>query len=370
MKNNFLILMMLFLSFAIQGQSENGYLITGKVKGFPNNTLIYLNDANSQKNIDSTFILNGNFILKGQINGTPKFLRLQSKVKNQFIYTNLFIGNEKVNISGSIEDFPYDVKIKGSKSQVNLNKIINLTKSYFIENKLIVGQFMKLSNVEKSEKSTEFNNNLKRIHQKIDSIEVEYIKSNLNTYVAVMYLDMKKNTLPKETVQKLYNGLSPELKKSDFAKPLKVFLNIKIADIGEISPNIKAYNKTEKLINLTDLRGKYVLLDFTATGCAPCVASMDDLRELNKNYNNSLTVVSYSQDSNKSIWLKTLKKHKPSWINLWDGSGSKGKTSIEYGINSIPAFFLINPEGIIIEKWRGFSGKGSLLKRLNRFKNK
>lgn len=351
--------------------SENdGLTIRGDVTGFPNNTLISLTDISGQITIDSTFVIDGKFELKGQLNDVPQILRLQSRVENQFIYTTLFTGNDEIQISGDIKDFPFDVQISGPKTQSNLNKLLSLTKTYFKESTVLVNGFMKMSNEDKTKNNVSFNDNLKRIRKKTDSIEVDYIKSNLDTYVAALYLDMKKNTLPKETVEKLYFELSPKVRGSHISEPIEIFLDIKVADVGMISPNIEAFDKMGKLVNLSDLRGKYVLLNFTATGCAPCVASLGDLRELTENYNDSLAVVSYSQDKSKSVWLKTLNKHKSSWLNMWDGSGSKGKTSIEYGINSIPAFFLINPDGVIIEKWRGYSGVGSLPNRLKRFKNK
>jgi peroxiredoxin len=349
---------------------NNGYTIKGDVTGFPNNTLISLTDISGQITIDSTYITDGKFEFKGVLNDVPKILRLQSIVESQFIYTTLFIGNDEIKITGDIKDFPYDVQIEGSRTQQNLNRLIELTKPYFKENQLLVKGFMDMTNDEKMKESTSFNQKLKKIHKKLDSIEVDYIKSNLNTYVAVMYLDMKKTTLPKGTVEDLYNKLSIGLKTSDFAKPIRTFLNVKIADVGDIAHEIEAFDKNMELVKLSNLRGKYVLLDFMATGCAPCVNSLDDLKEINKSFNDSLTIFSYSQDANKSIWLNTMKKYEYTWLNVWDGTGGSGDVSTKYGINSIPAFFLINPEGVIIEKWRGFAGKGTLLKRLERFKNK
>lgn len=370
MRKIFLLLAILFSVFTIKGQNNTGYSITGNVTGFPNNTLISLTDIRGQITFDSAFVIDGKFELKGSLKDVPQTLRIQTTVENQFVYATLFIGNDEVKMAGDIKDFPYDVQISGPKTQSNWNNLINLTKRYFNENESLVKDFMEMSSDEKAKNNVSFNDNLKKIYKKIDSIEVSYIKSNLNTYVAALYLDLKKNSLPKETVEKLYFELSPKVRESHIVKPLELFLNVEIADIGKVSPNIEAIDKEGSLVHLSDLRGKYVLLDFTATGCAPCVASLGDLKELTENYNDSLVVVSYSQDTSKSVWLKTLNKHKSSWLNLWDGSGSNGKTSIEYGVNSIPAFFLINPDGVITEKWRGYSGVGSLPEKLKRFKNK
>jgi peroxiredoxin len=177
-----------------------------------------------------------------------------------------------------------------------------------------------------------------------------------------------KNSLPKDTIQALYNKLSTEIKSSKYAKVVEVFLKEKISDIGDHFHEFEAFNKNGDIIKFSELTGKYILLDFTAANCGPCVQSAEELRFINKAYSDSLLIVSFSGDSKKDIWLKSLDRDSVSWISLWDGKGTFSETYIKYGVQGFPSFFLIDPHGKIIDKWVGY-GKGSLESKLNRFKN-
>ena len=177
-----------------------------------------------------------------------------------------------------------------------------------------------------------------------------------------------KNSLPKDTVQALYNKLSEKIKASKFARVIEIYLNDKISEIGDRYHDFKALNKDGDTIKFSDISGKYILLDFTAAYCGPCIQSAEELRLIDKTYSDSLEIVSFSADSKKDIWLKSLKRDSVSWISLWDGKGTYSETIIKYGVQGFPTFFLINPKGKIIDMWSGY-GKGLLENKLKEFKN-
>ncbi len=168
MKKIILLVTILFSVFAINGQNKNGYTVTANVTGFPNNTLIPLTDISGQVTIDSTSVVDGKFKLSGKLSDPPQVLRIQSMVKNQFIYATLFIENDEIKISGDIKDFPFNIKMSGSKTQSNLNNLINLTKPYFKESSAIVDGFMKMSDEEKSKNNKALNENLQKVNKKIN----------------------------------------------------------------------------------------------------------------------------------------------------------------------------------------------------------
>ena len=100
-------------------------------------------------------------------------------------------------------------------------------------------------------------------------------------------------------------------------------------------------------IHLSNFRGnKYVLLNFWATWCVPCVAEMPVLDSIYKQYSNKdIVIISISQDRNREKCLKAIQKLKMNWINIINDPVVEGA----YGNNpSLPQVYLIDKSGNII----------------------
>jgi peroxiredoxin len=348
--------------------NQKGYIITGYLTGFPDSTKFYLQNLSTQETFDSTLIIKNKLAFRGKLQNVPEQIWLNSRVDNQFIYANLLIGNENVNIKGDIKDFPWDVKISGSRTQDDYNYRLNLTKAFYIKRDSLVKSYLKLSPDIQEEKGKEIWDKIKILDDTTHSIIISYVKSHLNTYPGIIDLGYLTKSFTKDTLKAIYGRLSPEIKSSRFAKIIEIYLSDKISEIGDIYHDFEAINRVGEKIKFSELTGKYILLDFTSANCGPCVQSAEELRLIDKTYNDSLSIISFSTDAKKDIWINSLKQDSISWISLWDGKGTFSETYIKYGVQGIPAFFLIAPNGKIIDKWVGY-GKGSLENKLKKFKN-
>ncbi len=95
-------------------------------------------------------------------------------------------------------------------------------------------------------------------------------------------------------------------------------------------------------------KGDYVLLDFWATWCAPCVGELPHLKEAYKEYKDrGLEIYGVSLDRDADSWKAMVDESMP-WVNVIDNS--EEAAAEKYAIRSIPANFLISPEGIIVAK--------------------
>jgi thiol-disulfide isomerase/thioredoxin len=95
---------------------------------------------------------------------------------------------------------------------------------------------------------------------------------------------------------------------------------------------------------------KYVLLDFWASWCAPCIQKFPSMLEIYRNANkDNFEILGVSVDVNRKSWENSISKNNLTWINI---SNVKGwdEISDRYGVKAVPQNFLINPDGIIIKK--------------------
>jgi thiol-disulfide isomerase/thioredoxin len=107
-------------------------------------------------------------------------------------------------------------------------------------------------------------------------------------------------------------------------------------------------------VSLEKLRGKIILIDFWATWCGPCMAEADHMVKINEEYApKGLAFIGISLDQNKGRMLQVCDQQKFTWPQYFDGLVWKNKISTEWGINSIPATYLIDPNGVVA--WKGHS---------------
>lgn len=101
-------------------------------------------------------------------------------------------------------------------------------------------------------------------------------------------------------------------------------------------------------INLADLKGKVVLVDFWATWCVPCLKVMPEVKALyNDFHDRGFEIIGISLDSDKDKLANFVAKEEIAWPQYFDGEGWDNEIARRYGIESIPATFLIGPDGLI-----------------------
>jgi peroxiredoxin len=119
-------------------------------------------------------------------------------------------------------------------------------------------------------------------------------------------------------------------------------------------PSAKAPDFTQpdvngKPISLSSFKGKYVLLDFWASWCKPCrIDNPDVVKAYNEFKDKNFTVFGVSLDQSKEAWLQAIQQDGLTWTHASDLKFWSNEAAVLYGVQGIPANFLIDPQGNII----------------------
>ncbi len=324
-------------------QANKNKLIV-KLKNIPDSTNLYI--EKDSKILDSMIVINGRgeLVIK-QVK--PIRIFLENKDYKKFWYKSFWLEQSEIIVEGDYND-KKDIKVIGSKSTLISDSLTKLDDEY----RTFIDSTAKLNNgsKEKAKLDETFSSKKHWYLNKTNKI----ISQNNNSYVSLEWLAWQciYNYLTKKEIANYFNLLSERLQKDSIGLTIKKYITLaEPPQIGEKFVDFQQRTPDNKVVKLSDYLGKITLVEFWGSGCYPCRVENPSIVKLYEKYHQlGFDILGVSMDNDKERWEMAIVKDKLPWVNVSDLKGTFNEPGLIYGINEIPANFLINKDGIITHK--------------------
>ena len=327
------------------------YTINGISK--ENGKTVYLRDRYTSQFVDSAVVANGKFSMTGNAE-KDAYMGIGVKDANWFV----MMFNDGTPVTVNLNDST----LKGSPQNERLTRYdidINAPYGEYIQ------KIQKMSAEEREKKQTEITGGLMIVMMKMMEGVEKIFKEERESLIPVAFISDYQQLFGQEKFDSVI-ATKPAYANHPIAKRVieqaareKAQEAKKNAFIGQQFTDLEEADVDGKMHKLSEYvgKGKWVLVDFWASWCRPCLQEMPNVVAAYEKYHaKGFDVVGLSFDNKKEPWVKAIADQKMPWVHLSDLKGWRTVASEVYDVNSIPDNLLIDPQGKIVA--RGLRGEG------------
>lgn len=386
MRNCILCILISMGLWSCNDQKSTSFSIDGLIEDISDSTEIYLsyiilNNGRWEEVSDTAYVENGKFYFKGVVNEL-----VAAGLVFEDVDVPIYL--EPTNIKLVIDkNNPYAYKLLGTsveKENIELRNILSDYMKTYYQISDSIQEIFKLIDLHNNQphlvdslmkKAYDFKKSGIINAEKLDSMRFDFVVKH-NTYQIapyLLYILSRDNLISNDTIKSVYIGL-PEYSKTTLLGKLALeqikqterSSNKKDILVGDIAPDFSKQSIQGQTIKLSDFRSKhYILLDFWANWCGPCVKQIPQINKLQDTYaNKGLRIIGVSLDGNEEEWRNSVEKYElGKWIHVisYNDPSAYFSNSYDiseiYNISSIPLYILIDKQGKVIARWQHIGDK-------------
>lgn len=354
---------------------EGEYLIRGELKNIPDSLLVQL-FGQEGRCIQVDTLLNGEFTFRDTVS-SPHIVKISFSRNRGFrnVSFPVWVASGKyIKITGEnklINTWQVESEIPEQQEENRYTACVRTEEGELMKHMVAEGELVYLmrygrrGDLEFLEEAKIKRDSIDKLIDAVRNIISEKTIGYMKTApVTSLWIDklthyaefVKFYKIFEEDLNVLYNRMSEEQKQSEAGKLIYTYLNPEsTAGIGDEMVDGDLYDLDGRLRHLSEFKGKFILLDFWAGNCGPCIASIPEVEEVTTMYKEKMVVISISEDP-ENEWKKCVAEKKMGG-NQWNELRNKGTgLSQRYRANGIPHYVLIAPDGRIQDVWNPRKG--------------
>lgn len=341
MRNWGFYMILLFLCLGCQKQ-QNSFTVKGHINGYTGSQL-YVREMvpdNKEWMNDTIEVKDGVFVYTGRVD-CPRMVYL---VPQDFrCRYELFLDNSDIRME--VENGkPQTMKVSGSRTHNEYRAMIDVVSDILAQRKAYQYRSSQANKLKQPyTDSTEFWTS--RL-LKILLDRPNYATSEVLPYFASEWIPREDL----DSLEKYLKGLDKMLETNCYVRYCShALLQGKAVKPGAMAYDFTLQDTTGKTYRLSDYRGKYVLIEFSASWCGWCkkeILYLKKVYELAKGKN--LVMFTINLDKERELWVNDVAKENLPWPMISNLQAFEGELTRRYNVSGIPEIYLIDPEGKIV----------------------